>query len=276
MSRERLTDDALASLVRKACGAPSVGFGFPPTPLADDARAMRTLGRVLTADATPAVAPSRLPRSPRILTAAVSALVAVAVAVALAVAFLDASTPALAQRFPVFASPASRPVSAALSVFREAGVDVGTARALPTPHGTAYVIASPHASRLCVAAPAILGAELRSLVTRERNRSAAPFHVKYVGGCAPTARVEHRGLVLSIPARRGHSELIVLLPAGASTPVLHLPSGASRKLDLHRGSAATVLTTPATLEYEIRGANVITTVRSSVTKPYALNAPTER
>lgn len=245
----------------------------------EDPHAMRTLGRVLTSEATPAVRPPRYPRPPRpprgrrIVAVAAPTAAAVAAGIALTVISLEGSTEALAAKFPVFASSTVTPVPAALLMFKAANVDATSARAIATPHGTAYASSSHSGKQVCLAAPGITVASLLYALRRERHRVN---HIGYLGGCAPLARVEGRGLLLSVPTRTaGKVELVGILPAGASASTLHTVTGRTRKLGEEHGAIAAIVPTRAMLEYTVDGRRVVSRIPARNAEAYKLYAPNE-
>jgi hypothetical protein len=279
MTEER-TDGETLTLLRAACAPTSEAFPDLATHELD-LRAMRTLGRVLTTDANIDARPPKPPRGgglrvtrrvPRAAAIAVPAAVVVAVAVVLAVTLLGTSSSALAQKFPVFATASATPVRAALGVV-QAPIRISSARAIHTPDGTGYVMASTHGRELCIAAPAGSLAELHSV--RKAERHIAGSNHRFVGGCAPTAEAEHKGVVLMLPVR-GRVELVVVLPTGASPPIVRSTSGTATTLEPNDGTVTSLVHAPAVLEYKVRGRQVSTTVERSAAKLTTLGATSER
>jgi hypothetical protein len=273
-------DEITIALLREACEPTTEAFRDQPG--LEDYRAIRTLGRVLTCDAPTPARPPKTPQPPRpprggrrrIAVVAAPAAAVLAAAIVLAITLLGTSSSALAQKFPVFASASSQPARAALGVFREANVTVGASRAFHTPAGTGYVTATADHKQLCVAAPAASAVELNAFIEAKAPSDAS--HLRYVGGCATMSEAERKGVVLMMPAAHRRVELVVVLPADASTPTVRFADGKTTTLDTKDGTAATIMRGPAVLKYEVKGIRVSTAVGANTAKPATVVAPRER
>jgi hypothetical protein len=193
--------------------------------------------------------PQRLPRP-----AALAVGTAIVVVIVL-LATLRSSPSALAQKFPIF-STSIQPARAALGVMPAPGT-VASASAIRTPNGAAYVIASANDRELCISVPAT---SLRALLEALEGPQAPPA-VRYVGGCVPVARAEHKGAILTSPLKhhRG-AEVVVVLPANASEPVIRAEDGNTTQVKVEDGAAVTNVLSPSTLEYEVHGTLVSATI----------------
>lgn len=253
MRREPINDDALFELVRGAVGARREALPDPVSGALADPRALRIFNVVLDSAVTlPAKAPAqrRAVMSMRTAALALTALV-VAVALALGLTVFGTPSPALAKKFPVFAASQSELDSTTLKALQEANVDTTSARAIATPYGRGYVTTSGDGGELCVAVPPGNAEELHSAL----KDSPAGSNFSLIGGCAPTASAEDRGLFLNAPSRHA-TEIVVVLPVGASTPVLRGANGQMSTLTPELGTVAAVSHEAATLEYEVDGNRV--------------------
>lgn len=275
------SDERATGLLLEANARTSVAFREPPG--LEEPHAMRTLGLVLTSDASPRARPPKTPRPPRpprgrrVATLAAPAAGAVGVGIALALTLHGGSNVALADKFPIFAAPSVQPARGALTVFREDDVQPGSSRAISTPHGTAYVSASRHDRQLCLATPPIEGAQLLRLARQaEPTETGQHGHFRYLGGCVPLNEAESKGLVLAISAGHATAEIIAALPTGASSARLRSANNQTTPLKQQQGTVAAVTSVPATLEYSVGNERFGLRVSPSATQPYMISAPKEK
>lgn len=282
MNEER-TDGMTLALLRDACTPTSEAFPDSYGQEINDLRAMRTLGRVLTCDAEIRVKPPKPPRGgnrarvrarrvPRAAAVAVPGAVIAVVAVVLAAALLTSSPSALAQKFPVFASASVSPVRAALGIFRPTGVRASAFRAVHTPYGTGYVTVSTSDRELCIGVP---GSALALNLATTEPMNLSGHHVRYVGGCVSISAAERRGAVLTSPTTHGRVELVIVLPAKATRPVVHARSGRAKLLDVSDGTVASVVNAPGLVEYSVNGKRVSFVIERSAAKPYTIGTLTQ-
>jgi hypothetical protein len=196
----------------------------------------------------------------RIATLAATSVVLAAVIVS--VILLDASSPpsALAQKFPVFSAASVQPSRAALGVM-PANVKASASVAIQTAHGAGYVMASDKGRELCVAVPA---PSARAVL--EAVREGAYTGARDVGGCVTVARAERKGIVLVAPLEHRGVEVVIVLPAAASAPVIRR-EGHTTTLKVKDGTAVANVYSAAAMEYEVGGIRVSTAVESSPAHP---------
>lgn len=274
------SDERATGLLLEANARTSVAFREPPG--LEEPHAMRTLGLVLTSDASPRARPPKTPRPPRpprgrrVATLAAPAAGAVGVGIALALTLHGGSNVALADKFPIFAAPSVQPAQGALTVFREDDVQPGSSRAISTPHGTAYVSASRHDRQLCLAMPAVTVAQLLSLARQAEPELGRHNHARYIGGCVPMSDAESKGLVLATSTGHNTAEIVAALPTGASSARLRSANNQTTPLKQQQGTVAAVTSVPATLEYSVGGKHIGMRIRASAAGPYMLSAPKEK
>lgn len=117
-----------------------------------------------------------------------------------------------------------------LRSLQRARMDFAHAHQISTPFGTGYVMTSADGNTVCVAVPDTIEG--------------------YGQSCSAASEVRSSGLVVSMVAADKSqlpSELVVVLPSGASPPVLRFSKGGERRLPIRDGVASAAINHDAIL-----------------------------